>query len=487
VVSSDNSTGVIYGSTGASGSSDYWKYDINSGVKTVISSPSTNPYQVAVDLYGRKWGAVGTTLRKLDKDGNFYGSTITLTEDAIDMTGPYNCPQGDMSLDTDGDGVPDIYDLDSDNDGVPDVVEAGGSDPDHDGRIGSGSITDTDGDGLDDSVDPDNGGTALSKPDKDNDGIKDYLDLDSDDDGIPDNIETQSTTGYVSPSSTDDDGDGWDDNYDPSEGGSYIDPQDTDGDGTDDYLSQDSDGDGVDDNSESGITLSGNDSDGDGLDDNVDQTSDYSDPNGSINNPSTDLPDSDGDVSGSGDVDYRDDTDDSGGLPVKLIELNAEMVRNVAVISWITTSEINNDYFIVQRSKDGNEWENINKVSGAGNSNVILKYSMIDNNPFNGISYYRIIQVDFDGTSSVSGPVQLINESTESQLKIYPNPAGSYVNILVSKPATVKIVAANGRVVINKQMNAGLNKLNIKDVKSGIYYVKVVMDDNVVVQKLIVK
>jgi hypothetical protein len=486
VVSGENSTGVIYGSTGGSGT-DFWKYDINSGTKTIISSPSGNPYQLAVDIYGRKWASTGTSLQKIDKDGNLYGTTITLTENGIDLTGPFNCPQGDMSQDTDGDGVPDIYDLDSDNDGVPDVVEAGGSDPDHDGRIGSGSITDTDGDGLDDSVDPDNGGTALSKPDTDNDGIKDYLDLDSDDDGIPDNIETQSTTGYVSPSSTDDDGDGWDDNYDPSEGGSYIDPQDTDGDGTDDYLSQDSDGDGVDDNSESGITLSGNDSDGDGLDDNVDQTSDYSDPNGSINNPSTDLPDSDGDVSGSGDVDYRDDTDDSGGLPVKLIELNAEMVRNVAVISWITTSEINNDYFIVQRSKDGNEWENIKKVKGAGNSNVILNYTVFDNNPLLGVSYYRLVQFDFDGTSEISKTVQLINNSKSNKLGIYPNPAKGYVNIVVAETAIVKIVAANGRLVINKQMNAGQNKLDIHDVKPGIYYVKMVTDDNVVVRKLIVK
>jgi large repetitive protein len=87
---------------------------------------------------------------------------------------------------TDGDAVPDYRDLDSDNDGITDVIEGGGTDPDSDGIIGSGTPVDTDGDGIADTVDPTNGGTPLPIPDGDGDRTPDYQDLDSDNDGIPD-------------------------------------------------------------------------------------------------------------------------------------------------------------------------------------------------------------------------------------------------------------------------------------------------------------
>jgi len=487
VITIEHSHVILYGSTGSSSSSDFWKYDLNTGTKTILATPSSKPYQMAIDLYGRKWAAVGTNLQKIDNDGNFYGSSITLTEDAIDMTGPFNCAQVDMAIDTDGDGIPNIYDLDSDNDGVPDVIEAGGSDPDHDGRIGTGSITDTDNDGLSDIVDSDNGGTALSNPDTDGDGINDYLDLDSDGDGIPDNVETQSTIGYSSPSNNDNDGDGWDDNYDPSEGGSYITPQNTDGSGNPDYLSLDSDDDGVEDNSESGLTLANLDSDNDGLDDNVDQTSDYSDPNGSVNDPSTDLPDSDGDVNGSGDVDYRDDTDDSGTLPIELTEMGVKQDADIAMIYWTTYTEINNDFFVVERSKDGQLWEEIGRIKGAGNSGVPINYSYPDFNPYNGISYYRLNQVDFDGTNTIYGPVVFINNCDSVNIIIYPNPSKGVFNLSISADAFVEIISIDGELIMNKSLSAGTFMFDLKAYRRGIYFVRIITKKGVFVKRIMIK
>ncbi len=91
--------------------------------------------------------------------------------------------------DNDGDGVPDFLDLDSDNDGIYDVIEAGGVDGDNDGRIGTGALVDTDGDGWSDIVDPTNGGTPLPLTQSDGDGSPDFLDVDSDGDGCYDAIE----------------------------------------------------------------------------------------------------------------------------------------------------------------------------------------------------------------------------------------------------------------------------------------------------------
>jgi len=145
-------------------------------------------------------------------------------------------------LDTDGDGLPNSLDLDSDNDGIQDIIEASGVDTDDDGRVDDD--TDTDGDGWADTFDSDNGGTALANPDTDGDGINNFLDLDSDGDGVVDLIESQATTGTpVIPVGADADGDGIDNAFDVT-GGTPIDPVDTETDGIPDYLDSDSDNDG---------------------------------------------------------------------------------------------------------------------------------------------------------------------------------------------------------------------------------------------------
>ncbi|ASV28994.1 PA14 domain-containing protein [Maribacter cobaltidurans] len=157
------------------------------------------------------------------------------------------------------------------------------------------------------------GGSSCYSLDTDGDGIFNHLDLDSDGDGIPDNIEAQPTLGYMGPSNADSDGDGLDNAYEP--GGSTT--PDTDGDGIPDFMDTDSDDDGLTDDAETWFVLTGTDSDGDGLDNATDATNGYADPGGNIDNPlntsggSNVLPDWDNDVNTGGDVDYRDDTDDS--------------------------------------------------------------------------------------------------------------------------------------------------------------------------------
>jgi len=145
----------------------------------------------------------------------------------------------ERAIDTDGDGVMDFLDLDSDNDGLTDLVEAGGIDIDGDGRIDS--FTDTDGDGWDDLTTQ----IPLLNPDTDNDLIKDYLDLDSDNDSVSDLIESGAML-------TDADGDGRIDLFiDSNQNGRDdtvealpIDAIDTDADGISDQLDLDSDNDG---------------------------------------------------------------------------------------------------------------------------------------------------------------------------------------------------------------------------------------------------
>ncbi|MDJ1505899.1 lectin-like domain-containing protein [Xanthocytophaga agilis] len=149
------------------------------------------------------------------------------------------------NLDKDLDGIPNHWDLDSDNDGIADVIEAGGTDPDGNGLIGNGAtITDTDGDGLSNIVDTDNGGTALANLDSDGDGLRNFLDRDSDNDGITDTREV---------AGTDANGDGVIDGFADANGDGFNDATvaspltlpDTDGDGFRNYLDLDSDNDGI--------------------------------------------------------------------------------------------------------------------------------------------------------------------------------------------------------------------------------------------------
>jgi|GEM_PF-1449023 len=199
--------------------------------------------------------------------------------------------------DCDGDGIPNYCDLDSDNDGIPDVIDANGSiqrtvdspnptpgeecehigfeDANGDGMIDD--MTDTDGDGLPDVVDPDNGGILHGLVDMDGDGIPDICDLDSDNDGIPDIIEAGGTdvngdgmvddynpgTGTFTPAEN---GNGWSAIYDATEGGVPMPVGDFDGDGLADLDDSDSDNDGLPDL----VEVGGIDANNDGYVDNFD-------------------------------------------------------------------------------------------------------------------------------------------------------------------------------------------------------------------------
>ena len=157
--------------------------------------------------------------------------------------------------------------------------------------------------------------------DTDLDGLANYLDLDSDGDGIPDNVEAQSTTSYLAPTGSDSNNDGLDNAY----GTNGLIPVDTDGDGIPDFLDTNSDNQGPDDRAEAGITLSGSDSDNDGLDNAIDETTGYGDPGGRIDNPlNTDggsiaLPDFDNDALTGGDLDFRDDVDTPLDQPPSIV------------------------------------------------------------------------------------------------------------------------------------------------------------------------
>ncbi|WP_440880724.1 Calx-beta domain-containing protein [Tenacibaculum sp. C7A-26P2] len=241
---------------------------------------------------------------------------------------------GDENRDTDNDGIPDHLDLDSDGDGVLDLVESGQNasivDVDGDGVLDS--LLDADNDGIIDTADADdsdiNAGSKTILDDTDGDGRPDFQDLDSDNDGISDLVESGTDISLdidgdgVIDDQSDTDGDGLADVVDPNRGGMRPRIPDTDTDGIPDYQDIDSDDDGVTDLQEGGsdplLDLDGDgildtflDSDGDGMLDSVDP-----DTNGDV----PDTPDFDGD----GLPDYQDIDDDDDGILTILEDVDGD-------------------------------------------------------------------------------------------------------------------------------------------------------------------
>ncbi|TVZ57260.1 putative secreted protein (Por secretion system target) [Lutibacter sp. Hel_I_33_5] len=244
----------------------------------------------------------------LDSDNNGSGGNL----------GDVNNDGVQDHFDFDLDGIPNHLDLDADNDGILDNAEAQntGFYTAPAGNVGANGLYDVYEDVNESGI------SNLPLTNTDSNGNPDYIDIDSDNDGIPDNVEAQTTTGYVAPSGVVGSNGVYsiyenNDTYNPT----ALNPTNTDLTDEPDYRDSDSDNDGTPDLEENGManTASGTDTDGDGLDDSFEgsDTTDY-DSNDEIDTPASSiLPDSDTDVNTVGDLDYRDtvnglDTDGDG-------------------------------------------------------------------------------------------------------------------------------------------------------------------------------
>jgi hypothetical protein len=92
-------------------------------------------------------------------------------------------------------------------------------------------------------------------------------------------------------------------------------------------------------------------------------------------------------------------------LPIDLLSFTSEVLSDRVVLNWTTGTEINNDFFTLERSRDLYGWDILGFVPGAGNSSVPLSYSFSDLRPLDGLAYYRLKQTDFDGKHKYYGPV----------------------------------------------------------------------------------
>jgi len=122
-------------------------------------------------------------------------------------------------------------------------------------------------------------------------------------------------------------------------------------------------------------------------------------------------------ANGSRQVNFCINISSGTGLPIELFSFTGRQIKDYNLIEWVTASEINNDYFTLERSTDGESWERINYTPGAGNSNHNISYSYRDYTFENKINYYRLTQFDFDGKGKESFTISIDNRSDKHLVK----------------------------------------------------------------------
>jgi hypothetical protein len=171
-------------------------------------------------------------------------------------------------------------------------------------------------------------------------------------------------------------------------------------------------------------------------------------------------------------------------LPIELVKFNAVRKGEEVKVEWVTASEFNNNYFVVERSIDGNNFvSSKDKIKGAGNSYTKINYSYTDEHPAEGLSYYRLKQVDNDGAYKYSHIISCSKEPVVSKLN--PNPAVDFVNFDFYSPskatASIQVIDITGRVVLEKQQDIveGNQVINtqLQGMEGGAYYFKISINE----------
>ena len=176
-------------------------------------------------------------------------------------------------------------------------------------------------------------------------------------------------------------------------------------------------------------------------------------------------------------------------LPIELIDFTVKQAGMSVQVNWKTGSELNNDYFTVEKSMNGSIWSTVSEVKGAGTTNNLNEYSALDNQPYNGISYYRIKQTDLNGDFQYSSIEKEEFKGVESIL-VYPQPAKDKLTLVWSGfNGEISWTDFSGkRLVISSQTaEKGRYIFDVSQLMQGIYFIKFSDGNSVATKKVIIQ
>jgi hypothetical protein len=181
-------------------------------------------------------------------------------------------------------------------------------------------------------------------------------------------------------------------------------------------------------------------------------------------------------------------------LPVELLSFGAKLNGKQVDINWSTSTELNNGYFTIEKSKDAIHFEELTKVKGHGTTTTRSDYATVDHFPYSGVSYYKLSQTDFNGNKKEYTITTINNVNDDGMFTIAPNPTSDgAINVSyhcdASTTGVLSIFDCNGMLVLSKevQCTSGNNasQLNMSDNAKGIYFVTFSTNDKFYRTKLI--
>lgn len=162
-------------------------------------------------------------------------------------------------------------------------------------------------------------------------------------------------------------------------------------------------------------------------------------------------------------------------LPITLYSFTARSTERAIDLEWITTNEQDNEKFLIERSTDGRSFSVIGEVPGAGTTEDRQVYTFTDKSPLRGPNYYRLKQIDYDGTFDYS-PIETATFAVAGKVTVYPTATRDVLNIISpdDAPATVRVYSLSGALVRRQEFGATAQwELHLGDLPAGTYLVTV--------------
>lgn len=177
-------------------------------------------------------------------------------------------------------------------------------------------------------------------------------------------------------------------------------------------------------------------------------------------------------------------------MPVDLLSFQAKVNDTEIALSWSTASEINNDYFIIEKASTPGLWETIAMINGQGTTSQTHHYQVTDPQPHQGISYYRLVQYDFDGTKTAYDPVAVQFATAHGQLTLHNvSFSGNQLWISYSSPCphiSYEVINMEGKPIFSSSWAVHDQHHNVSEslpLSSGLYILRLSNSHQVVSEK----
>jgi hypothetical protein len=176
---------------------------------------------------------------------------------------------------------------------------------------------------------------------------------------------------------------------------------------------------------------------------------------------------------------------------VELLHFTAKPNHQTTILTWSTATEENNAYFNIQRSIDGKNFETIGRKTGKGTTYEVQAYTFIDESPMNGLNYYHLQQVDFDGKFENHKIVSVLIAADKNEVAIVPTQVHNQFDIIFTEildaNTQLNIYNSNGQLVKSENINIDANRktIDVTELQVGMYFVRLTVNQTIITKRFV--